>query len=127
MNGAAVIGDVVPPPQPSNIAASSPLLGSYNISLNFSSIFAMLPRSRLLARLRRSSFLDASYTPSASVAAEGWAAGVSETFPSIQNAEAAGQRAGIEQMPAFPGPWAFFTSWYMIGLFVMVRMLQVFM
>ncbi|PPQ88335.1 hypothetical protein CVT25_012446 [Psilocybe cyanescens] len=122
MNGAAVIADVVPPSQPSNILASSPLL-SYNISLNFSSIFAMLPKSRLLARLRRSSLFDAS-NPLTVFAAEGWVSEVPGTFPSIQNSEAAARGPGIEQLPAFPGPWAFFTSWYMIGLLVMAILLH---
>ncbi|KAF8163684.1 hypothetical protein B0H34DRAFT_650577 [Crassisporium funariophilum] len=101
--------------------------GSYNISLNLSSIFYMLPGSRLLARLRRGAYesrIEASGIPSSSVI-DSWTTEVSDygsgMASSLQSTSADTQ---MDQLPAIPGPWGFFTSGYMLGLFVMAILLH---
>ncbi|KDR73721.1 hypothetical protein GALMADRAFT_100588 [Galerina marginata CBS 339.88] len=123
MNGAAVIADIVPTQQgynPPPFATPISLL-AYNISLNFSSIFARLPTSRLLARLRKGTFgslSEASEIPATSVV-EDWAS----TYAPVQSTETPLPSA-IDQLSMFPGPWGFFTSWYMLGLLIMALLLH---
>src|SRR5271168_2137329 len=84
---------------------------SYNISLNFSSIFAMLPGSHFLSSLRK--------PPAASVVEE------LATENSL-DADTSSVPAGIDEYASLPGPWAFFASGYMLGLLLMVSQTQPF-
>jgi len=105
---------------PLGVATMTPPISrmSYNISLNLSSIFAMLPSSRLLTILRKGAFLgqiDASDLPTSSMV-DGWSAEtpVSDYLPGAPTP------LDVDPVASFPGPWGFFTSWYMVGLLVMV-------
>lgn len=112
MQQVAVVAELPPLGLPT--MASSTSLMSYNISLNLSSIFAMLP-SRLFTKLRRGSFLgqiEASELPSV---VDGW----STETPAF-NSPPETPPLVVDPVASFPGPWGFFTSWYMVGLFVMV-------
>ena len=102
MEGAAIVADV-----PAFTGSSM----SYNISLNLSSIFSFLP-SRLLARLRKD-VLGQPVGPS-DVPATTAADILAQEQPLLQTAPS--------NMTAYPGPWGFFTSGYMMGLFLMVRL-----
>jgi len=128
MNGAAVVADVVAGQRAHDVSAP-PLpysLLSYNISLNLSSIFNMLPASRFLARWKignLGNLLDPPDLPTASLV-DDWAASDSTTFASATTSmaiPAAVTPPELDQLSAFPGPWGFFTSWYMLGLLFMVR------
>ena len=116
MQQAAVVAEL-PPPGPPTMASPTSLM-SYNISLNLSSIFAMLPSSRLFTKLRRGVFLgqiEAYELPSSS-AVDGW----STETPAFNSLPEAPSLLDVDPVASFPGPWGFFTSWYMVGLFVMV-------
>ena len=103
MEGAAIVADV-----PAFTGSSM----SYNISLNLSSIFSFLP-SRLLARLRKD-VLERSVDPSdipATTSGDIFA----QDQPLLQSAPTPSSNVMV-----YPGPWGFFTSGYMMGLFLMV-------
>ena len=112
---APAVADLAPPPRPHNVPTIPH--SSYNISLNLTSILALIPGSGFLWRLRRGAFeipLDASEMPTAS-AVEEWASQASQ----VVAAESA-----KEELPSFPGPWGFFTSGYIVGLFIMVGLMS---
>ena len=101
MEGAAIVADV-----PAFTGSSM----SYNISLNLSSIFSFLP-SRLLARLRKDVLgqpVDPPDIPPVDTFAQ--------NLPLLQSAPTPSSNVMV-----YPGPWGFFTSGYMMGLFLMVR------
>lgn len=117
MQQVAVVAEL-PPLDPPTMASPTSLM-SYNISLNLSSIFAMLPSSRLLTKLRRGVFLgqiEAYELPSSSVVDGQW----STETPAFNSLPKAPSLLDVDPVASFPGPWGFFTSWYMVGLFVMV-------
>lgn len=100
------------------------VLSSYNISLNFSSILAMIPGSRLLARFRRrrpfQTPLEQTAIPVTETILDDWSADPS-TVTLVVETDASATMV-TEQLPSsLPGPWGFFTSGYMLGLLVMVR------
>ncbi|KAF9561137.1 hypothetical protein CPC08DRAFT_689286 [Agrocybe pediades] len=106
---------------------------SYNISLlNLSSIFNMLPASRFLARWKignLGSVLDTPHdmpTASLIVDANDWVTEAANTFASATTPmPATVPQAEMDQLAAsVPGPWGFFTSWYMIGLLFMAILLH---
>lgn len=103
------------------ILAQPTSLLSYNISLNLSSILSMLPTSRILTRIRRGiswNGRDEMLYPSTTSSVSGWSM---ETLAQAQaEPTAANSTATSLITDPFPGPWAFFTSWYMLGLFLMV-------
>ena len=104
------------------ILAQPASLLSYNISLNLSSIFSMLPTSRFLTRIRRGmpwNGRDGVLYPSTTSSISEWSL---ETLAQVAQAEptTANSTTTSLTIDPFPGPWAFFTSWYMLGLFLMV-------
>ncbi|KAF8969568.1 hypothetical protein BDZ97DRAFT_1653538 [Flammula alnicola] len=99
---------------------------SYNISLNLSSIFARLPTSRFFARLRKGAYetpLDANNLPASSVVDE-WNKGTPSPVLLPWADSTPGPSAGMDRLGSFPTPWGFFTSWYMMGLFLMAVLLH---
>jgi hypothetical protein len=92
---------------------------SYNISLNFSSILAKLPGSRLLTLLRKGGYESPIGTlhPVATAVDELL---VTESSLGIDTPVA----TAIDKLTSTPGAWAFFASGYMLGLLLMVSQTQ---
>ncbi|KAK0239471.1 hypothetical protein EDD85DRAFT_880711 [Armillaria nabsnona] len=89
--------------------------GAYNISLNLSAIGSTLLSipTRLLARIRKVDDMLPEDTPIAEAVT--WTStAVAASKPSIVSLTA----------QSFPGPWAFFTSAYMLGLFAMAVLMH---
>lgn len=85
--------------------------GAYNISLNLSAIGSTLLSipTRLLARIRKVDDMLPEDTP------------IAEAVTWTSTAAAASKPSIVSlTAQSFPGPWAFFTSAYMLGLFAMV-------
>lgn len=89
----------------------------FNMSLNLSSVWAALfPGTKMLARLRRvHEAAIESEMPSVVAVEELWNESAASSIPTPLPAPV------INEVAAFPGAWGFVTSWYMIGLFIMVR------
>ncbi|KAK0211329.1 hypothetical protein DFS33DRAFT_371615 [Desarmillaria ectypa] len=88
--------------------------GAYNISLNLSAIGSTLLSipTRLLAKIRKGDDMlpeDAPITEAVT-----WTSAAAASKPSIASLTA----------QSFPGPWAFFTSAYMLGLFAMAVLMH---
>ncbi|THU80622.1 hypothetical protein K435DRAFT_767892 [Dendrothele bispora CBS 962.96] len=107
---------------------------SYNISFNLSSFGSKLLDypSRLLARMRRIDELVAasdatvaaltSLDEAAPVGGVGWTGTGTET---LLHPSTALPKPVLHDVPAhFPGPWGFFTSGYMAGLFLMAVLMH---
>ncbi|CAA7270987.1 unnamed protein product [Cyclocybe aegerita] len=123
MDGLPIVADGTAPPRPRMLPPITPPISlvPYNISLNLSSIFAMLPGSRFLARWRKGVFetqIDPSELPAVSIA-EQLASAASQPVVETVTPEIV-----KEQLQAFPGPWGFFTSGYLVGLFIMAILLH---
>ncbi|KAJ3512483.1 hypothetical protein NLJ89_g3497 [Agrocybe chaxingu] len=123
MDGPPIVIDGTAPPRPRILPPITPPISlvPYNISLNLSSIFAMLPGSRFIARWRKGVFetqTDPLELPTVSIA-EQLASAASQPVVETVIPEMA-----KEQLQAFPGPWGFFTSGYLVGLFVMAILLH---
>ncbi|KAF8912185.1 hypothetical protein CPB84DRAFT_1761521 [Gymnopilus junonius] len=122
MNGATVMADVPP------ITPPASLLSSYNLSLslNLTSILSMLPSSgsRLLARLRKGSFgtLLWDQVPASSTVEDAWTSTFAETAAAASSPTP--RPTEMDDLSFFPGPWGFFTSWYMVGLLMMAVLLH---
>lgn len=89
----------------------------FNISLNLSSVWAALfPGTRMLARLRgvHEAAIE-SEMPTVVAVEELW----NESIASASTVPV--PAPVVDEVAAFPGAWGFVTSWYMIGLFIMVR------
>lgn len=98
------------------VVDSPPLSTGYNITFNLTSLFT-LP-SRFFARMRR---VDDFFT---SAHIQGESDSPILNLDEWNMSRAAARGADQVQAPAFhqtfPSPWAFFTSWYAIGLFILV-------
>lgn len=120
METAAAVASNTGPPGAMPVVLVPPMsLLPYNISLNFSTILAMFPTTDFFARIRRGIYrngMDQTQFPSPSAGID-W----SLQTPNNPELEATAKAASID---LFPGPWAFFTSWYMLGLFLMVCVLK---
>lgn len=92
---------------------------SYNISLNFSSILAKLPGSRLLTILRNGVYESPvdTFHPAATAVDDLL---ITESSLGVNTPAA----AAIDKLTSTPGAWAFFASGYMLGLLLMVSQSQ---
>ena len=94
---------------------------AYNIPLNLSSILSMIPGSRFIGRLRKGGNglepLEVSESSSTTLATQ---ASMLATQVTKQQLYESPQPQQQQIPPPFPGPWEFFTSGYIVGLFIMV-------
>ncbi|KAG7448355.1 uncharacterized protein BT62DRAFT_766865 [Guyanagaster necrorhizus] len=88
--------------------------GTYNISVNLSAIGSTLLSipTRLLAKIRKVDDMIAEDTP------------IAEAVTWTSTAAAASKPSISLTAQSFPGPWAFFTSAYMLGLFAMAVLMH---
>lgn len=127
-----VVADVAPEP---HLAGLPTTITSYNITLNLTSILSFIPGSSLFARFRKGMMHqqtvfgasmnggDSISQASESLTSLGdWTtASISSMLEDVSTgAESPQTTAAINQAAQVPSPWGFFTSGYMIGLFIMV-------
>ncbi len=97
---------------------------AYNIPLNLSSILWMIPGSRFLGQLRRggSGFEPLDVSEPSTTAIETLAIQASVLAAEVTEQQLYDNPQSQQQQlpPRFPGPWEFFTSGYIVGLFIMV-------
>ncbi|PPR02057.1 hypothetical protein CVT24_011156 [Panaeolus cyanescens] len=128
-----VVADVAPEPA---FASFPPSITSYNITLNLTTILSLIPGSGLFARFRKGIMhqqtvfgVNMNGDDSLSHASESltslgeWTTASMSMFEeATASAEAA--PAAAAQTAQVPSPWGFFTSGYMIGLFIMAILLH---
>ena len=97
---------------------------AYNIPLNLSSILSMIPGSRFIGRLRKGANglepLEVSEPSSTIIETLAAQASMLATQVTKQQLYEIPQPQQQQIPPPFPGPWEFFTSGYIVGLFIMV-------